>query len=146
VNSSSLSGVGAARLAAGEKIHHIRRSRLPDVLASLAFMLSYDVPLLTSGVVRLLPREQAMRRACRDAYCCESGRCTGSHCGLPCASAVDPPARSCRGHVATPVPERMHDRVSESGVGRIEESGSGHGVSRIFDVLPVDHLAIDACH
>jgi hypothetical protein len=64
VNSSSLSGVGAARLAAGEKVHHIRGSRLPDVLAPLAFMLSYDVPLLTSDVVRLLPREQAMRRAC----------------------------------------------------------------------------------
>ena len=64
VNSSSLSAVGAARLDAGEKVHHIRRSRLPDVLVPLAFMLSYDVPLLTSDVVRLLPREQAMRRAC----------------------------------------------------------------------------------
>jgi len=40
----------------------------------------------------------------------------------------------------------VHDRFSESGVGRIEESGSGHDVSSIFDVLPVDHLAIDTYH
>jgi hypothetical protein len=64
VNSSSLSAVGGARLAAGEKVHHIRRSRLPDVLVPLAFMPSYDVPLLTSDVVRFFPHEQAMRRAC----------------------------------------------------------------------------------
>lgn len=50
VNSSSLSGFGAARLAAGEKVYHIRRSRLPDVLVPLAFMPSYDMPLLTSDV------------------------------------------------------------------------------------------------
>ena len=47
VNSSSLSGFGAARLAAGEKVYHIRRSRLPDVLVPLP---SYDMPLLTSDV------------------------------------------------------------------------------------------------
>jgi hypothetical protein len=34
------------------------------VVTPLAFMLSYDVPLLTSDVVQFLPREQAMRRAC----------------------------------------------------------------------------------
>ena len=52
-------------------------------------------------------------------------------------------ASSVRGGAGT---EEVHDQFSESGVCRIEESGSGHSVSSIFDVLPVEHLAIDAYH